>query len=32
MVAKIGVNVESGPGKAADNTKYKFSSALDADS
>jgi hypothetical protein len=27
-VAAIGVNVESGPGKAADNTKYKFTSAL----
>jgi hypothetical protein len=27
-VAKIGVNVESGPGKAADSTQYKFTSAL----
>ena len=29
-VVAIGVNVESGPGKAADNTKYKFNSALAA--
>jgi hypothetical protein len=29
-VAAIGVNVESGPGKAADNTTYKFSSKLAA--
>lgn len=29
-VAAIGVNVESGPGKAADNPTYKFSSKLDA--
>ncbi len=29
-VAKIGVNVESGPGKAADNTEYPYTSALNA--